>query len=117
MLSMQPADSSSSAISPATRGCSVRYRKRVTMQKFVISTLLLGLFSAAALAQPANFNTTGPGDIVQAFRDGAKLWTLGIIPYAKSLFWLLALLDFAWTAACLLLEGAEFHGWTTAIVR
>jgi type IV secretion system protein TrbL len=44
-------------------------------------------------------------------------WTANIWPYANTLFGILATIEFAWSAAVMLLEKADLQSWTSAIVR
>ena len=55
-----------------------------------------------AFAQ-APFNTTVPGDIMTQFRNQRITWTTNIWVYANALFGILAVIEFAWSAAVMLL--------------
>ena len=38
-------------------------------------------------------------------------------PYANTLFGLLAVIEFAWSAAVMILEKSDLQSWTAALVR
>ena len=78
---------------------------------------LSSLFVQAALAQQAPFNTTVPGDIMTQFRNQRITWTTNIWVYANALFGILAVIEFAWSAAVMLLEKSDLQSWTSALVR
>jgi type IV secretion system protein TrbL len=75
-----------------------------------------GLFVQVALAQ-APFKTTVPGDIMTQFRNQRITWTTNIWVYANALFGILAVIEFAWSAAIMLLEKSDLQSWTSALVR
>lgn len=68
-------------------------------------------------ARAQNFNTTVPTDILSQYRAARVLWTTNIWLYANALFGLLAVIEFAWSAAVMLLEKSDFQSWTAALVR
>jgi type IV secretion system protein TrbL len=74
------------------------------------------LFAQAASAQ-APFNTTVPGDIMTQFRNQRITWTTNVWVYANGLFGILAVIEFAWSAAVMLLEKSDLQSWTSALVR
>lgn len=82
-----------------------------------------GVLIAAAIAGTAvtaraqNFNTTVPTDILSQYRAARVLWTTNIWVYANALFGLLAVIEFAWSAAVMLLEKSDLQSWTAALVR
>src|SRR5215472_4106638 len=71
--------------------------------------------SCLALAQ--NFNTSVPSTIMDQFRNQRANWSANIWIYANSLFALLAIIEFAWSAAVMLLEKSDLQSWTSALVR
>src|SRR5579884_2001878 len=64
-----------------------------------------------------NFHTSNANDILQQFRNQRVLWTTNIWPYANTLFGLLATIEFAWSAAVMLLEKSDLQSWTSALIR
>ena len=77
---------------------------------------IAALLVQAAFAQ-APFNTTVPGDIMTQFRNQRIAWTTNIWVYANALFGILAVIEFAWSAAVMLLEKSDLQSWTSALVR
>jgi type IV secretion system protein TrbL len=75
--------------------------------------VLLLLASGAALAQTA----TAPSQILDQYRDQRITWFTNVWPYANTLFGLLAVIEFAWSAAVMLLEKSDMQSWTAALVR
>lgn len=63
------------------------------------------------------FHTTVPGDIMDQFRSQRVTWTTNIWVYANNLFGILALIEFAWSAAVMLLEKSDLQSWTSALIR
>ena len=78
---------------------------------------LSSLFVQAAFAQQTPFNTTVPGDIMTQFRNQRITWTTNAWVYANALFGILAVIEFAWSAAVMLLEKSDLQSWTSALVR
>ena len=75
--------------------------------------VLLLLASGAALAQ----THTAPSQILDQYRDQRITWFTNVWPYANTLFGLLAVIEFAWSAAVMLLEKSDMQSWTAALVR
>jgi type IV secretion system protein TrbL len=51
------------------------------------------------------------------FRDSRIQWTTNVWVYANTLFGILAVIEFAWSAAVMLLEKSDFQSWTSALIR
>ena len=83
--------------------------------KLALAAGLMALASEAARAQ--NFTTTVPTDILAQYRAARLQWTTNIWVYANALFGLLAVIEFAWSAAVMLLEKSDLQSWTAALVR
>ncbi|MGI8744401.1 MAG: P-type conjugative transfer protein TrbL [Bryobacteraceae bacterium] len=83
---------------------------------WLLVVVIASLFTQAALAQ-APFNTTVPGDIMTQFRNQRITWTTNVWVYANALFGILAVIEFAWSAAVMLLEKSDLQSWTSALVR
>ena len=73
--------------------------------------LMLILVGTAAAQNPK------PSAIMDQYRAQRITWTTNIWPYANSLFGILALIEFAWSAAVMLLERTDLQSWTSALVR
>jgi type IV secretion system protein TrbL len=69
-----------------------------------------------AQANPS-YNTTVPSSIMDQFRNQRINWTANIWVYANALFGLLAIIEFAWSAAVMLLEKSDLQSWTSALIR
>lgn len=83
--------------------------------------MLLALGSVCAQAvfaqQGPPFNTTVPSRIIEQFRDERIQWTTNVFVYANALFGILAVIEFAWSAAVMLLEKSDLQSWTSALIR
>lgn len=73
--------------------------------------LALGLLSDSAFAQ------TSPSVMLDQYRTARISWLTTAAGYANRLFGILALIEFAWTAAILVLEKTDLQGWTAALIR
>ena len=78
----------------------------------VALAVLLVLFTGLADAQ-----TKAPTAILNQYRAQRTTWFGMVWPYANTLFGLLAVIEFAWSAAVMLLEKADMQSWTSALVR
>jgi type IV secretion system protein TrbL len=75
------------------------------------------LLNALPILAQQPFTTTVPGDILDQFHNAKQIWTTNVWVYANNLFALLALVEFAWSAAVMLLEKTDLQSWTAALVR
>ena len=96
------------------------------MQKLILKSLrrwlpmmaIASLFVPAVYAQAGPpFNTTVPSQIMDQFRDERIQWTTNVFIYANALFGILAVIEFAWSAAVMLLEKSDLQAWTSALIR
>lgn len=60
---------------------------------------------------------TSPSEMLDQFRSVRGTWLSTAASFANRLFGLLALIEFAWTGAILLLEKTDLQGWTAALIR
>lgn len=60
---------------------------------------------------------TSPSEMLDQFRAVRLEWLTVASRYANRLFGALALIEFAWTAAILVLEKTDLQGWTAALIR
>src|SRR5262245_12301550 len=58
-----------------------------------------------------------PSQMLDAYRAQRTIWFTNVLPAANALFGLLVLIDFAWSAAVMVLEKQDFHSWVSALVR
>jgi type IV secretion system protein TrbL len=62
-------------------------------------------------------NVNAPSAILNQYRDQRVTWFSAVWPYANTLFGMLAVIEFAWSAAVMLLEKSDLQSWTAALVR
>jgi type IV secretion system protein TrbL len=60
---------------------------------------------------------TAPSAILNQYQNLRGTWINAVSGFAHNLFGLLALIEFAWSAALLLLERSDFQSWTAGVVR
>ena len=60
---------------------------------------------------------TSPSAMLDQYRTVRGTWLTVAAGYANRLFGLLALIEFAWTGAILVLERTDLQGWTAALIR
>lgn len=75
-------------------------------------TAILVLLPALAHAQ-----AKAPSAILNQYRNQRTTWFTMVWPYANTLFGLLATIEFAWSAAVMLLEKSDMQSWTSALIR
>jgi type IV secretion system protein TrbL len=86
--------------------------------RWMPAVAIASLFVQAVFAQTGpSFNTTVPSQIMDQFRNNRTLWTTNVFVYANSLFGILAVIEFAWSAAAMLLEKSDLQTWTSALIR
>ncbi|HWE48321.1 MAG TPA: P-type conjugative transfer protein TrbL [Bryobacteraceae bacterium] len=81
-----------------------------------VSTLLL-VVATLSSAQAPPFVSTNPSQILSAFQAARGNWVANIAGYANSLFGALAVIEFAWSGAVMVLEKADLQSFTAALVR
>jgi type IV secretion system protein TrbL len=88
----------------------------------VLSLALIALFLAApeAVAQTGGC-TIGDGNnvldcVLDHFQSAAKGWEASLTQIALRLFWLLALIEFAWAAMLLAVRGADLSEWMASLL-
>src|SRR5580658_5173305 len=98
--------------------CAVWLRIYKSLRRWLPMMAIASLFVAAAFAQVGPpFNTTVPSQIMDQFRSERAQWTANVFAYANTLFGILAVIEFAWSAAVMLLEKTDLQSWTSALVR
>lgn len=79
---------------------------------------LVGICACSQMMlQAQTFNSTVPSGIMDQFRAQRAAWTTNVWVYATALFGILAVIEFAWSAAVMLLEKTDLQSWTSALVR
>jgi type IV secretion system protein TrbL len=93
-------------------------RSSRSLVRWLAIAAVSGLFVQIIWAQqgPA-FNSTVPSQIMDQFRNQRNQWTTNIWVYANALFGILAVIEFAWSAAVMLLEKSDLQSWTSALIR
>lgn len=90
---------------------STRKHKRIIgFAAIVAAVLICAPFASAASA-------TAPSAILTQYRNQRTIWFGAVWPYANDLFGLLAVIEFAWSAAVMLLEKTDLQSWTAALIR
>ena len=94
-------------------------RKRIHKSlRWLLAMAVASLFAQTVFAQAGPpFNTTVPSQIMDQFRNNRILWMTNVFTYANTLFGILAVIEFAWSAAVMLLEKSDFQTWTSALIR
>jgi len=96
----------------------VRERIHKSLRYWLPVIAIASLFVQAVFAQAGSpFNTTVPSQIMDQFRNQRTLWTTNVWVYANTLFGILAVIEFAWSAAVMLLEKSDLQSWTSALIR
>ncbi|HEX4231724.1 MAG TPA: P-type conjugative transfer protein TrbL [Bryobacteraceae bacterium] len=85
-------------------------------QQFITLVFLVAISLASSrLASAANLQP--PSAILNQYRDQRVTWFTAVWPYANNLFGMLAVIEFAWSAAVMLLEKTDLQSWVAALVR
>lgn len=96
----------------------VSKRIHQSMRQWLAIVAIASLFAPAVFAQAGpTFNTTVPSQIMDQFRNERAQWTANVFTYANTLFGILAVIEFAWSAAVMLLEKSDLQAWTSALIR
>ncbi len=94
---------------------------RILIRTFINGRVaqLLAIAMVALLVAPAIFGqaTSNPSKILEQYRSERIQWTTNIWPYANTLFGILATIEFAWSAAVMLLEKTDLQSWASALIR
>jgi type IV secretion system protein TrbL len=84
---------------------------------FRLSRFLALLLNAGVLVPGLIWADTAPSSILNQYSMLRGMWTNAVMAPARNLFGALALIEFAWSAALLLLERSDFQSWTAGVVR
>jgi type IV secretion system protein TrbL len=85
--------------------------------RIVRVSMLLLVFATFGFAQAPPFVSTNPSQILTAFQAARGNWIANIAVYANNLFGALAVIEFAWSAAVMVLEKADLQSFTAALIR
>lgn len=86
---------------------------RVALWGGVLAACLL-VNASIASAQPYG---QVPGNLLDQYRALRPAWFAAVTTAANRLFGLLALIEFAWTAAVLVMERTDLQGWTAGLIK
>ncbi len=85
--------------------------------KLIITIGLLLTIALLSSHVASAANLKAPSAILNQYRDQRVTWFTNIWPYANNLFGMLAIIEFAWSAALMLLEKTDLQSWAAALVR
>lgn len=80
--------------------------------------LVLGAAAVLVILSPlAHAQGKAPSAILNQYRAQRTTWFTAVFPFANTFFGLLATIEFAWSAAVMLLDKSDMQSWTSALVR
>lgn len=80
--------------------------------------LVIGMAAELCFLSPlVDAQVKAPSAILNQYRAQRTIWFTAVWPFANTLFGLLATIEFAWSAAVMLLEKSDMQSWTSALVR
>lgn len=83
----------------------------------VVNLVLCAATVFVILSPLAHAQAKAPSAILNQYRDQRTTWFGAVWPFANTLFGLLATIEFAWSAAVMLLERSDMQSWTSALIR
>jgi type IV secretion system protein TrbL len=89
----------------------------MTKARNIAGWMLTLSFIVLVLADTASAQSKAPSEILNQYRAQRTTWFTAVWPFANTLFGLLAVIEFAWSAALMLLEKTDLQSWTSALVR
>ena len=85
--------------------------------RLIINFTIFAALTVLSSPLVAAANLKAPSAILNQYRDQRITWFTAVWPYANTLFGMLAVIEFAWSAAVMLLEKSDLQSWTAALVR
>ncbi len=82
-----------------------------------VAVLFFATSLCMAQAPAPPFVSNNPSQILSAFQAARGSWIASVFTYARNLFGALAVIEFAWSAAVMVLEKADLQSWTSAFIR
>src|SRR5678816_706627 len=84
-----------------------------TFSKTAWRWLVLGMVCACVVYAQVSpgYNTRVPSTIMEQFRNQRVNWAANVWVYANTLFGMLAIIEFAWSAAVMKLEKSDLQSW------
>ena len=92
-------------------------RTRRNKARLIINFTIFAALTVLSSPLVAAANLKAPSAILNQYRDQRITWFTAVWPYANTLFGMLAVIEFAWSAAVMLLEKSDLQSWTAALVR
>lgn len=77
----------------------------------------IACLTAVLILSEQSFAQSAPSAMLQQFQAVRNQWFAAVVGAANNLFALLALVEFAWSAALLVLEKSDLQGFTAGVVR
>lgn len=91
--------------------------QRINKHRAVIHLVLGAAVFLLLLSPLAHAQGKAPSAILNQYRSQRTTWFTAVWPFANTLFGLLATIEFAWSAAVMLLEKSDMQSWTSALIR
>jgi type IV secretion system protein TrbL len=91
--------------------------KKVNKHQRFIRLILGAAVVLVILSSLAHAQGKAPSAILNQYRAQRTIWFAAVWPFANTLFGLLATIEFAWSAAVMLLDKSDLQSWTSALVR
>ena len=83
--------------------------------RWVIVLAITAAFLPSLSAQAVTSTTTN--DVISQMRSFRGQWMTNVWTYARNLFWLLALIEFAWSVIALALDKTDLQCWMAGLIR
>ncbi len=83
-------------------------------QPYVIAALVC---IACLIFVPTAFGQQAPSQMLNQYRNERITWMTNVWPYANNLFFWLALIEFTWSSALMVLEKTDLQSWAAALIR
>lgn len=93
---------------------SIRSEKRQWKSLAIAAGAVVLILAPAVNAQ---INSNNPSQILLQCESFRNTWFTAAWPYANTLFGLLAVIEFAWSAAVMAMEKADLQSWSSALHR
>ena len=98
-------------------GSVLQSRRRGNRPTAVLAWGFVALFLLTAGLASAQPYGQSPGNLLDQYRVLRPTWFAAVTGAANRLFGLLALIEFAWSAAVLVLERTDLQGWTASLIK
>ena len=90
-----------------------QFRKHRKLLHIAIAVVIL----LVVLSPVATGQVKAPSAILNQYRAQRTTWFTTVWPYANTLFGILAVIEFSWSAATMLLDKSDLQSWTSALLR